>query len=491
MSESVFIGRSAKGYTSTPELPKYTKVCINVDDDSCYEAGSGDNVLELDCPWGSQQMANDILESIGEFVYRPYDTEWAKLDPAAELGDGVTINGVFSGIYVNETNFSTLMAARIAAPQENAVDHEYPYKSPTDRKTTRQFAETRASLNVNAASIQAEVTARKKSDAEFRSALLMNADSISAEVSARTKGETEMKSSIKLNADSIAAEIEARTSGETEMKFSIKMNADSLAAEITARKTGESEMRTSIKANTDSISAEVTARKNGESQMRSTLELHTKEIAARVTQSGGSSSSFGWSLTANGFLLQSSGKTVFQATKNGVDITGKITATSGYIGTKTNGFTITEKAIYNKLSSLYGTVNGIYIGADGIALGGGKFRVNSYGKLYATDGTFTGNVFANRIQTGTQNGEYAGYISGGQIGGGTITSANTNNWINTGLANGYDFSDFSTGALSIGYAKAGYVKAGTLVFQNYYSFWDTITDKSGVQHIVLKRGSRT
>ena len=415
MSESVFIGRSAKGYTSTPELPKYTKVRINVDDDSFYEAGTGDNVLELDCPWGSQQMANDILESIGEFVYRPYDTEWAKLDPAAELGDGVTINGVFSGIYVNETNFSTLMAARIAAPQENAVDHEYPYKSPTDRKTTRQFAETRASLRVNAASIQAEVTARKTSDTEFRSALLMNADS---------------------------------------------------------------------------ISAEVTARKNGESQMRSTLELHTKEIAARVTQSGGSPSSFGWSLTANGFLLQSSGKTVFQATKNGVDITGKITATSGYIGTKTNGFTITEKAIYNKLSSLYGTVNGIYIGADGIALGGGKFRVNSNGQLYATDGTFTGNVFANRIQTGTQNGEYAGYISGGQIGGGTITSANTNNWINTGLANGYDFSDFSTGALSVGYAKAGYVKAGTLVFQNYYSFWDTITDKSGVQHIVLKRGSR-
>ena len=390
MSESVFIGRSASGYTTTPELPKYTKVRINVDDDSCYEAGIGDNVLELDCPWGSQQMANDILESIGEFVYRPYDTEWAKLDPAAELGDGVTINGVFSGIYVNETNFSTLMAARIAAPQENAVDHEYPYKSPTDRKTTRQFAETRASLRVNAASIQAEVTARETS--------------------------------------------------ETEM----------LAA----------------------------------------LELHAQEIAARVTQTGGNSASFGWSLTADGFVLESSGQEVFRATKDGVDITGKITATSGFIGSKDSGFTITQNAIYNKLSELYGTVDGVYIGADGIALGGGKFRVNSYGQLYATDGTFTGNVFANRIQTGTQNGEYAGYISGGQIGGGTITSANTNNWINTGLANGYDFSDFSNGALSVGYAKAGYVKAGTLVFQNYYSFWDTITDKSGVQHIVLKRGSR-
>lgn len=390
MSDSVFIGRSASGYTSTPELPKYTKVRINVDDESCYEAGDGDNVLELECPWGSQQMANDILESISEFVYRPYDTDWAKLDPAAELGDGVTINGIYSGIYVNETNFSTLMAARISAPQENAVDHEYPYKSPTDRKTTRQFAETRASLRVNAANIQAEVTAREK----------------------------------------------------------------------------------------------------GETEMRAALELHAQEIAARVTQTGGNSASFGWSLTADGFVLESSGQEVFKATKDGVDITGKITATSGFIGSKNNGFTITENAIYNALSSLHGTVNGVYIGTDGIALGGGKFRVNSNGQLYATDGTFTGNVFANRVQTGTQNGMDAGYITGEQIGGRTITSANTNSWINTGLANGYDFSDFSSGGLSIGYAKAGYVKAGTFVFQNYYSFWDTITDKSGVQHIVLKRGSR-
>ncbi len=342
MSESVFIGRSASGYTTTPELPKYTKVRINVDDDSCYEAGSGDNVLELDCPWGSQQMANDILESIGEFVYRPYDTDWAKLDPSAELGDGVTINGLFSGIYVNETNFSTLMAARISAPQENAVDHEYPYKSPTDRKTTRQFAETRASLRVNAASIQAEVTARTK----------------------------------------------------------------------------------------------------GESEMRAALELHAQEIAARVTQTGGNSASFGWSLTADGFVLESSGQEVFKATKDGVDITGKITATSGFIGGKNKGFTITENAIYNALSSLYGTVNGVYIGTDGIALGGGKFRVNSNGQLYATDGTFTGNVYANKIQTGGA----AGAIQGSQIDSGTITTANTNGYLNGGIANGYYAKDIFSGA---------------------------------------------
>ena len=389
MSDSVFIGQSAAGFTSTPEMPKYTKVRINVDDETCYEAGNGDNVLELECPWGSQQMANDILESIGGFVYRPYDTEWTKLDPAAELGDGVTINGLYSGIYVTETNFSTLMAARISAPQENAVDHEYPYKSPTDRKTTRKFAETRASLRVNAANIQAEVTARTK----------------------------------------------------------------------------------------------------GESEMRAALELHAQEIAARVTQTGGNSSSFGWSLTADGFVLESSGQEVFRATKDGVDITGKITATSGFIGSKDSGFTITQNAIYNKLSELYGTVDGVYIGADGIALGGGKFRVNSHGQLYATDGTFTGNVFANRIQTGTLNGEYAGYISGDQIGGGTITSANTNRWINTGLANAYDFAEFIAGNLGASYATINNLKVPlTIKYKDYSVVWKYVKLGDGTSAWVLTRG---
>lgn len=351
LSDSIFIGRSAAGYTSTPELPKYTKVRINIDDETCYEAGSGDNVLELECPWGTQQMANDILSSIGEFVYRPYDTEWARLDPAAELGDGVTINGIFSGIYVNETNFSTLMAARISAPQENAVDHEYPYKSPTDRKTTRQFAETRASLRVNASNIQAEVKAREASETEMRAA----------------------------------------------------------------------------------------------------LELHAQEIAARVTQTGGDSSSFGWSLTADGFRLESSGQTVFEATKDGVNVTGQIKATSGYIGSADNGFTITESAIYNQLSELKGTVNGVYIGKDGIALGGGKFRVDSNGQLYATDGTFTGNVYANKIQTGGD----AGFVQGDQIGSGTITTANTNGYLNGGIANGYYSGDVFSGAVVAAQMNAG------------------------------------
>lgn len=351
MPDSVFIGRSAAGYTTAPAFASYTKVIINIDDDNYVEAGVGDNALELSCPWATAQMAADILESIKGYSYQPYDTDWAKLDPAAELGDGVTINGVFSGIFTKETTFSTLMAARIAAPQDNAVDHEYPYKSQTDRKVTRQFSEVRASLRVNA----------------------------------------------------------------------------------------------------DNIAAEVQARENGEEEMRATLQLHASEIAARVTQTGGNSRSFGWSLTADGFILSSNGQQVFKATKNGVDITGKITATSGFIGNSSSGFTISSSAIYNALSSLYGSTNGVYIGTDGIALGGGRFRVDSYGNLYATSGTFTGNVYANQIQVGGN----AGYIEGSQVGYSTISTANTNGYLNGGVANGYYSGDVFSGAAIASTCGAG------------------------------------
>lgn len=359
MSDSVYIGRSAAGYTTTPTLVRYTKVVINIDDDTYVEAGDGDNILELSCPWATAQMATDILESIKNYSYQPYDTDWAKLDPAAELGDGVTINGVFSGIFTKETTFSTLMAARIAAPQDNAVDHEYPYKSQTDRKVTRQFSETRASLRVNA----------------------------------------------------------------------------------------------------DNIAAEVLARENGEEEMRATLQLHATEIAARVTQTGGDNQSFGWSLTADGFILSSNGQQVFKATKNGVDITGKITATSGFIGNGSNGFTISANAIYNTLSSLYGATTGVYIGTDGIALGG-KFRVTSNGDLYATSGTFTGNVYANQIQVGGN----AGYIEGSQVGYSTISTANTNGYLNGGVANGYYAGDVFSGAAVASAMTATSVGAGSWMY---------------------------
>ena len=62
------------------------------------------------------------------------------------------------------------------------------------------------------------------------------------------------------------------------------------------------------------------------------------------------------------------------------EILGKITATSGYIGTSEKGFTITENAIYNGFDSLSSSAlsGGVYIGTDGIRVGQDSTRTKTY-----------------------------------------------------------------------------------------------------------------
>lgn len=101
------------------------------------------------------------------------------------------------------------------------------------------------------------------------------------------------------------------------------------------------------------------------------------------------------SMTENGTLKASN-----------VDLTGKITATSGYIGTAASGFNITSDAIWNGISSVGATSGtGVYIGTDGINLGGGKFKVTSSGTASLTGATISGQL------TMTNNSSYCAFES--------------------------------------------------------------------------------
>ena len=83
-------------------------------------------------------------------------------------------------------------------------------------------------------------------------------------------------------------------------------------------------------------------------------------------------------------------------TANSVDLTGAIKATSGFIGQNaTNGFTISNTAIYNpstKSSLSSDTVDGVYVGKDGIALGKGVFKVTDVGAVTASNINVTGGT---------------------------------------------------------------------------------------------------
>lgn len=70
--------------------------------------------------------------------------------------------------------------------------------------------------------------------------------------------------------------------------------------------------------NVDGLISEVYDSATGASR----IEQNAREIQARVTSVGGNASSFGWNLTANGFVLSSGSKEVFRCDPNGINVNG-------------------------------------------------------------------------------------------------------------------------------------------------------------------------
>lgn len=137
----------------------YSGVEIIIDDETSVFAGSTNGrVLTINNPWGTQQMAQNILDKLRGFTYQPYTATGALLDPAAELGDGVSLNGYYSGIFKMSKNYSSLMATEIAAPQDEEIDHEYPFESKANRDIKRKFMSVESEFAIQSNEIAAKVS---------------------------------------------------------------------------------------------------------------------------------------------------------------------------------------------------------------------------------------------------------------------------------------------------------------------------------------------
>lgn len=157
--------RRAEGLEVAPEFLPYSGVEIvtgkqdEQGNDIIYTAGdSSGRVLTINNPWGTQAQANNIINRIRGFSYQPYEAEGALVDPCAELGDGVAVNDVYSGVYKMTRDYNALMPAEIAAPQSEEIDHEYPYESNEGREITRRFTEMESELSIASSEISAKVS---------------------------------------------------------------------------------------------------------------------------------------------------------------------------------------------------------------------------------------------------------------------------------------------------------------------------------------------
>ena len=178
----------------------------------------------------------------------------------------------------------------------------------------------------------------------------------------------------------------------------------------------------------------------------SSLQQTATEISATVSHKvdetlGDASSSFGWSLTSSGFHIYSNATEVVTITSSGLEVSGKITSTTGKIG----GFTINSSNLHTGSKTSYSSsTSGVYIGTNGIGLGTGNFYVTSSGSLYTKNGTigcFTLN--STYLYAGTSSTD--NYVLLGQLSSSrTVCGTSLSNW---GLILGTKFGVTRAGVL--------------------------------------------
>ncbi len=150
--------------TAAPAFPACTGVRFLVDNDQELFAGDETGyVYEISCPFATQAAADRLLTKLQGFVYRPFTAEAAVINPACELGDTISVpdgmGGTFlSGLFSSDLVFDSLCAASVAAPEDEELDHEYPYIPASERNFTRRIQNVQSELTLQAQQIAAKVS---------------------------------------------------------------------------------------------------------------------------------------------------------------------------------------------------------------------------------------------------------------------------------------------------------------------------------------------
>lgn len=156
MNNKHYVGKNAQSFEQYDDV---TISGVTLNDGSGAQFSVGDKngyVLPITCKYATQQMADDLFRLLGGKIYRGYRATNATLDPMAELGDGVTINGVYSVLAYRRVNFGPEHMSEIAAPGEGDLNHEYQMQSYTSKGIEQSQEETKKEIEDTADKLRDE-----------------------------------------------------------------------------------------------------------------------------------------------------------------------------------------------------------------------------------------------------------------------------------------------------------------------------------------------
>lgn len=154
--DKFFIGNDITGFENNGETKPISRVTLMVDGENAYTSGD-DTGMELTatCIHATQAMADALLAKLKGKSYKMYTADDANLDPAAELGDGVTVGGIYSALYQVSDDGSGYPS--ISSPGEEELEDEYPASGPMSQQFERQLAKTRSLISKSSEEILLEV----------------------------------------------------------------------------------------------------------------------------------------------------------------------------------------------------------------------------------------------------------------------------------------------------------------------------------------------
>ena len=206
MSDKYYVGGDITSFSDNGKYKPISRVTLLVDDENSLTAGD-DTGMEViaSCPHATQPMVSALLQTMKGYQYQSYEAGAANIDPAAELGDGVTVGGIYSPL--SKLSDDGRGYAGISSPGEAEMEDEYPAEGYITQEFNRKIAETRSTITKTSEEIMLKV---KGVDGRVTS-LSTSIDGIEANISSLNGSITNIKADINGLRTTVSGKIDGST----------------------------------------------------------------------------------------------------------------------------------------------------------------------------------------------------------------------------------------------------------------------------------------
>ena len=206
MSDKYFVGADLIAASNNGQYKPISRVTLAVDDNNVITAGD-DTGFEIvaSCPYADQDMVNALLERFRGHVYQTFEADETNINPTAELGDGITANGIYGAICKRSDDGSGYV--NISAPGKAELDDEYPMDGPISQMINREIQKARSAITKTAEEIRLEIWGEQETSIIAQLGSIVSKVEGAIGVDEKTGNLLSVSSMIEQKADSINATI--------------------------------------------------------------------------------------------------------------------------------------------------------------------------------------------------------------------------------------------------------------------------------------------